>query len=330
MVGIDATTLRRLWPKAPQEKIDGICEIAEQVFEEHGIDDQRVVAQLMANISHECGAGTIIRESGNYTAIRIVEVFGKPHSSAAVTAQEAQTLQHHPEELFERVYNLPHSPKLAKELGNREPGDGYKFRGGGDLQLTGRDSYDRIGKMTGHPEILENPDVLGDPKIGFKVAVAEFVAKGCVGPAKQRNTTVVRRKINGGDNGLHEVEVWLRKWEEALPEIEAPAWAPRGSDVGNKKLTNSKVMQGTLATGATVAVTTLSQVATVTQQASDTVGTIQTTTSNVSTVVHAVQPVLGLMPQVWMGIGIAAAILALGGCIYVGWQRWAMLRDRGV
>lgn len=330
MPSIDATTLRRLWPKAPQSKIDAICEIAEKVFEEHGIDDQHVVAQLMANISHECGAGTIVRESGNYSAIRIVEVFGAPHSSAAVTAQEAQALQHNTNALFERVYNLPHSPKLAHELGNHEPGDGPKYRGGGDLQLTGRGAYGRIGKMTGHPEILDNPDLLEDPKISFTVAVAEFVALGCVGPAKQRNTTLVRRKVNGGTNGLSEVEVWVRKWEEALPEVEAPAWAPRGSDSGEKKLTDSKIMQGTVATGATVAVTTLSQVATATQTATDTIGTIQTTSANVTTMVHAVKPIFGLMPEVWIGIGIATGVLALAGCLYVGWQRWAKLRDQGV
>lgn len=330
MVGFDATTLRRLWPKAPQAKIDAICEIAPQVFEEHGIDDQHVVAQLMANISHENGGGTIVRESGNYSAIRIVEIFGAPHSSAAVTATEAQTLQHNTNALFERVYNLPKSPKLAHELGNHEPGDGPKYRGGGDLQLTGRASYDRIGKMTGHPEILDNPDALEDPRISFTVAVAEFVSLGCVGPAKAGNTSLVRRKVNGGTNGLAEVQVWVRKWEEALPEVEPAAWAPRGSDNGEKKLLDSKIMQGTIGTGITVGGTVLAQVANLSQSASDTVATVQSTTQNVTTVVHAVKPVMGLMPEIWMGIGIACAIMAVVGCIYIGWQRWAKLRDQGV
>jgi putative chitinase len=330
MIALDVTTLRRLWPKAPQAKIDAICEIAPRVFEEHGIDDQHVLAQLMANISHECCAGTIVRESGNYSAIRIVEIFGSGKSSAAVSATEAQTLQHKPEALFDRVYNLPHSPKLAHELGNHEPGDGYKFRGGGDLQLTGRGSYERIGKMTGHPEILDDPNHLLDPKISFEVAVAEFVALGCGGPAKARNTTLVRRKVNGGTNGLSEVTVWVRKWEDALPDIEPQAQAPRGSDSGEKKLLDSKIMQGTIGTGVTVGGTVLAQVANVSQSASDTVATVQSTTQNVTTVVHAVKPVMGLMPEIWMGIGLACAILAVVGVIYVGWQRWAKLRDQGV
>lgn len=330
MIALDVTTLRRLWPKAPQAKIDAICEIAPQLFEEHGIDDQHVVAQLMANISHECGAGTIVRESGNYSAIRIIEIFGAPHSSAAVTAEEAQTLQHNTDALFERVYNLPKSPKLAHELGNHEPGDGPKYRGGGDLQLTGREAYERIGKMTGHPEILDNPDLLEDHKISFTVAVAEFVSLGCVGPAKARNTSLVRRKVNGGTNGLAEVTVWVRKWEEALPDIEAKAMAPRGSDSGEKKLMDSNIFKGTIGTGGAVAVSTISSLANLSQNASDTVNTMQTTTQNVANVVHVVKPVMGLMPEIWLGIGISTGVLALIGCIYVGWHRWAKLRDQGV
>jgi len=211
--------LRHLWPKAPQSKIDAICSICDDVFTEFGIDDPKVIAQLLANISHENGAGTIIRESGNYTSERIVKVFGAPHSSAGVTAAEAETLQHNTKALFERVYNLPHSPKLAKDLGNCAPGDGYRFRGNGDLQLTGRGAHERIGELVG-VDLIGNPDALADPRTSFRVAVAEFVALKCIGPASRRQTAVVRRLVNGGDNGLAEVTVWVRKWEEALPGVE--------------------------------------------------------------------------------------------------------------
>jgi putative chitinase len=324
---IEPEALRHLWPKAPQAKIDAICSTSEEVFSEHGIDDPHVVAQLMANISHECGAGTIVRESGNYRDIRIVEVFGAPKSSAAVTPAEARDLAHKPEALFERVYNLPRSPKLAKDLGNHQPGDGYKFRGGGDLQLTGRYNYERIGKMTGHPEIAENPDLLSDPAISFKVAVAEFVALGCVAPAKKSLTSVVRRKVNGGTNGLGEVEVWVRKWEEALPDVDAPEPLPRGSDAENtKSIADSPVVKGSIgaaiATGGTIA----STVSNVTQQASDTVTQVQGAAENVHVVVKAVHPVLGLMPQVWEGIGIACGLIALVAVGYIVFQHWQTSR----
>lgn len=311
---LEPATLRHLWPRAPQAKIDAICQIAEEEFDHHGIDDARVVAQFMANVSHECGAGTIIRESGNYSAERLLEVFGKPHSSAAVTPAEARAIARKPKLIFERVYNLPASPKLARDLGNHEPGDGYKFRGGGDLQLTGRDSYSRIGKMTGHPEILEDPDLLADPAISFRVALAEFVALGCVGPAKKEQTSLVRRKVNGGTNGLGEVQVWVRRWKEALPDIEAPEPLPRGSDAENTPpATSSNIVKGTIGGAIATAGGVASQVSTISQTASDTVTQAQTTIENAHVVVKAVHPVLGLMPQVWQGIGIACGAIALIG-----------------
>lgn len=320
---LEPATLRHLWPKAPQGKIDSICEISAETFEECGIgDDQRVVAQLMANISHECGAGTIIRESGHYRPERLLEVFGAPHSSAGVKPQEAAALCRDEHALFERVYNLPKSPKLAHELGNHEPGDGYKFRGGGDLQLTGRGSYERIGKMTGHPEIADNPDLIADPKISFKVAAAEFVALGCVGPARRGDTVKVRRLVNGGDNGMAEVKVWLRKWQEALPDIEPAAWAPRASDVGTAKLIDSTIIKGSIGTAAATGVGAVSQVANIAQQASDAVDQAHTTAGNVQHVATAVHPFLGLMPQVWIGLGIASAVVALAALGYIVLDRY--------
>lgn len=343
---IEPGLLRHMWPRAPQAKIDTICAISERVFEEHDIDDPKVVVQLMANISHENGAGTIVRESGNYSAARIIEIFGAGKSSAKVAAAEAQALAHNGPALFDRVYNLPGSPKLAKELGNRLPGDGYKYRGGGDLQLTGRGSYERIGHMTGHPEIVENPDLLADPEISFEVAVAEFVALKCVGPAKQGQTERVRRLVNGGTNGMHEVSVWVARWSAAMPDVENPIDVPRGADTGNKTLGNSKIIKGVVSTAVPTVIGAVSKVAenansdtaTVSlsdvtdkiQQASDTITTVQVAADNATAIVHTVKPFLGVPPNMWAAIAIGMGILALGTLAYTGWQRWVKLRDQGV
>lgn len=346
MVGFDATTLRRLWPRAPQSKIDAICEIAPQVFEEHGIDDQHVVAQLMANISHENGAGTIIRESGNYThAERIVEIFGAPKSSAAVTMREAEALVGHPQALFERVYNLPRSPKLAHELGNVVPGDGYNCRGAGDLQTTGRAALTALGKRVG-ADLISDPNVLADPKLSFRVAVADFVALKCTAPAKRRQTAVVRRLVNGGDNGLSEVVVWVRRWETALPGIEAPAITPRGADSQNKTLMGSKIMQGATGTAGSVAVAgvsaiaksantttqtvSVSDIADKIQQASDNVTTVSVAKDNVSAIVETARPFFGLGPNTWAIVAVCALVVAAVCIGFTMWERHKKLRDQGV
>lgn len=343
---IEAELLRHMWPRAPQAKINTISSISERVFEEHGIDDARVVVQLMANISHENGAGTIVRENGNYSSARIVEIFGPGKSSAKVTAAEAQALAHNGPALFDRVYNLPGSPKLAKELGNHLPGDGFKFRGAGDLQATGRGNMERLAKLVGRPEIAENPDLLADPEISFEVAVAEFVALKCVGPAKQGQTERVRRLVNGGTNGMHEVAVWVARWSAAMPDVENPIDVPRGADTGNKTLLNSKIMKGVISTAVPTVIggaskiaenansetshVNLADVSDKIQQASDTITTVQVAADNATAIVHTVKPFLGVPPNMWAAIAIGMGILALGTLAYTGWQRWTKLRDQGV
>jgi putative chitinase len=327
---LEADVIKKLWPKALWAKIDAIAETSEEVFEEFGIDDPTVVAHLMGNISHENGAGTIVRESGAYRPARLVQIFGAPQSSAAVTIEEAEALQGHPEAIFERVYNLPKSPKLAKMLGNHEPGDGFKFRGNGDLQLTGRESHARIGKMIG-VDLVGNPDQLEDPKISFRVACAEFAALGCIPWAKADNVTKVRRLVNGGTNGLDEVGVWIRKWKEALPDIEAPPQPPRAADSTNgPKLMQSKIAQGTVVSAATTTVGIGAQVTSYLQTTSDAVTTAKTTTDNAVQIVHTVKPIFGLLPDQMMGIAIGCAIVALAVCGYTFWQRYKKLRDQGV
>ncbi|WP_439392555.1 glycoside hydrolase family 19 protein [Bradyrhizobium sp. PMVTL-01] len=338
--------LRKMWPHAPQAKIDAICSIAAEEFAYHGITETRVVVQLMANVSHENGAGTIIRENGNYSAQRILQVFGVGKSSARVTEEEAQKLAHNPRALFERVYNLPHSPKLAKDLGNKQPGDGYKYRGGGDLQLTGRGNYERIGELTGHTEIILNPDALADPVISFRVAVAEFVNLRCVPWAKQGNTKKVRALVNGGSNGLAEVEVWVRKWEEALPGVTPAPLAPRGSDTDKAKtITSSNIIRGAVGTVASLATgegarqasqanvetttTAISAVADKLQQANDTLQTVSVAKDNATAIIHTVKPFLGLAPESWQTIAAIAVTMAVCCVGFIIYERWQKIHQEG-
>jgi putative chitinase len=68
----------------------------------------------------------------NYSAPRLLEIFGVNRHSAAVTAFEAEKLARKPEAIAERVYGLG-NPRKARELGNTQPGDGFRFRGNGIL-----------------------------------------------------------------------------------------------------------------------------------------------------------------------------------------------------
>lgn len=156
---------------------------------------------FFANIHHESGGFTIVRENMNYTAARITQIFGAGHS-AKVTFAEAATLAMKPYELAERVYGIG-NPRKAKELGNLKAGDGWKYRGGGALQCTGGDDYKRYGGL----ELYNNPDLIGESKYYFITAIKEFDFKNIWSKAKdlsEESIKAVCKAVNGGYNGLED------------------------------------------------------------------------------------------------------------------------------
>lgn len=338
--------MRKMWPRAPRATLLAIVNSCDEVFEHYELNTPLRVAHFMAQISHECGRGTIVRENMNYSPQRILEVFGVGKHSAKVTPAEAQAIGHHPELLAERVYGTG-NPKKAQELGNTAFGDAYRCRGNGMLQLTGAGAHKRIGKMINY-DLYTHPEVLEGPAASFEVAAAEFKALGCLSAADADNVTLVTRRVNGpNSNGLPERAVLTRQWKAMLPGIEAPATMPRGAeDLSQKSILSSKIMQGAggtaasiaTAVGAKVAETANTTTSTVSvnniaekvQQASDAVTTISVAKDNVTAIVQTVKPFLGLAPNTWAAIAILAITIAVLAVGYTMYQRYVKLRDQGV
>lgn len=158
------------------------------------------IVHFLANVHHESGGFTIVRENMSYSAPRIMEIFGVGKHSAKVTQAEAITLAGKPYELAERVYGLG-NPSKAKELGNTKPGDGFKYRGGGALQCTGGADFKRYGGL----ELYNIPDLIGESAYYFITAISEFDARNIWALAKDLGEESIRavcRRVNGGYNGL--------------------------------------------------------------------------------------------------------------------------------
>jgi hypothetical protein len=97
-------TLYNLWPngdaKIPGLR-DGIAASAPAVFAKYGIDSPKLVAHVMAQISHECGAGHEVVENLNYTAGRMMQVWPQRFPTMAAAAPYAGN----PRALANKVYN---------------------------------------------------------------------------------------------------------------------------------------------------------------------------------------------------------------------------------
>jgi putative chitinase len=314
-----AEALDTIWNTTPVATREAIKKVAPDMFRHFNMDTPLVICHFMAQIGHESGNGKVTRENMSYSAERIMEVFGVGHHSAAVTPREAKLLARNPVGLAERVYGLG-NPKKAKELGNIKQGDGYRYRGNGFLQLTGRGSHRKIGQMIGL-DLETDPDLLLQPGNSFMAACAEYVNLKAYNAALADNIELETRRINGGYNGLAERKVLLRRWKEALDGIQAPAWAPRGAELDKPK-TLMTTSEGVLGTGATAAggVTVFTQIMSYVNSWNDTVSAVQGNAGQIVETVKVVKPFFGLNAQTW-GIvgattGVCCVLLLIGVLVF--------------
>lgn len=182
-----------------------------------GITDQKSKAMLMANVDHESGGFKKNEENLNYSAKRLQEVFPKYYS----TPEAARADANNPEAIANKVY--------GGRMGNTEAGDGFKYRGRGDIQLTGKKQYEDMGKKLG-VDLVNNPDLAKDPKISAQIAVQHWKSSGADRAAMAGDQERARKLTNGGTNGLDDVK---SKYDGYLAQAKAGDLTPtRRADQG--------------------------------------------------------------------------------------------------
>jgi predicted chitinase/lysozyme family protein len=214
--------VRKVAPRA-RANYSQAFEQGDALLKANGITTPPRLAHFLAQVLHETDGLTIQWESGGYSAPRLLQVFGVGHHSAAIRPDEASAICSQPmpkreELIFERVYGLG-NPKKAKELGNVNPGDGYRYRGGGILQTTGREAYRVWGEkcqvdFEGHPELIVSAEH------ALKPALLEWSAGNLNAAADRDDIVAITRKINGGLNGLESRRDWLAQVRPLIKSVE--------------------------------------------------------------------------------------------------------------
>ena len=137
-------------------------------------------ANIMANVDEESKFKPRSEELEKYSAKTLFKMYGPPGADGGQPAggknkvrfqsiSEAQSLvAKGPEAVGDVIY--------GGRMGNSEPGDGYKYRGRGYIQLTGKDAYKAIGDKIG-VDLLKNPDLANDPDVAAKIVPAFFQLK---------------------------------------------------------------------------------------------------------------------------------------------------------
>ncbi len=168
---------------------------ANQTLDKYAINATPLrLCHFFAQILEETGGFRATIENLNYSVARLQVVWPSRFRSAA----EAQPYADNPEKLGEHVY--------GGRLGNDAPGDGYKYRGRGLLQITGKAAYRRYGEAIG-VDLVANPDLAIDSRYCLEIAAAEYAATGYKGKycnewADLDDIEAITRAVNGGLTNL--------------------------------------------------------------------------------------------------------------------------------
>jgi putative chitinase len=152
-------------------------------------------AHFFGQCAHESGGFKVFQENLNYSDKGLNGIFKKYFPTIASTAGYARK----PEKIANKVY--------ANRMGNgpESSGDGWKFRGRGPIQLTGKSNYTQFSQDIGRPDVLTNPDIVAT-ELAFESALWFFNKNGLFAIAGKGVTDAVigqiTRRVNGGTHGL--------------------------------------------------------------------------------------------------------------------------------
>lgn len=173
---------------------DAVVQMITDVAAKFQINTSLRLAHFLAQCGHESGGFRATQENLNYSAKGLNSIFKKYFPTEASAVDYARK----PQKIANKVY--------ANRMGNgpEESGDGYKFRGRGYIQLTGKSNYTLFGTAIGE-DICANPDLVSS-KYSL-LSAAWFWSKNGLntiadgGPTDSVVTSITKR-VNGGTNGL--------------------------------------------------------------------------------------------------------------------------------
>jgi putative chitinase len=190
-----------LYPSVPRHVIDQLSDVQDR----YSINTPLRLSHFLAQCAHESGRFLVTRENLNYSAQGLLKTF-KRHFNE----RTAKLYARNPEAIANKVY--------GGRLGNTEITDGWKFRGRGYIQTTGKANYAELDKIV--PEdLLDNPDLVSSRyamlSAGFYWNSRKINAVADLG-ATEEVVEKVTLKVNGGTHGLKERTEYFFEYYQIL------------------------------------------------------------------------------------------------------------------
>ena len=156
-----------------------------------GINTPQRAAAFIGQCAHESGNFTALSENLNYKAESLMRVWPRHFPTPEVAAQ----YHRQPEKIANRAY--------ANRMGNgpEASGDGWKYRGRGLIQLTGKDNY-RLASDALSVDLVATPDLVTQPDMAALTAAWFWNKNRLNDLADKGDTVAISKRINGGTHGL--------------------------------------------------------------------------------------------------------------------------------
>lgn len=167
--------LARIMPALSSSKLDLYLPHLQEAMRENGITSRLQEAAFLAQLGHESGD------------LRFWEEIWGPTPA-------------------QRGY------EGRRDLGNTEKGDGFRFRGRGPIQITGRANYRRYGAIL-DVDLEAHPELAALPEFGFRIAATYWRVRGLNDLAERQEFVTITKRINGGTTGIEDRK---RRYRRAL------------------------------------------------------------------------------------------------------------------
>ena len=145
-------------------------------------------AAFLSQLGHETAGLSLVEENLNYSTDGLLKVFSKYFKSRA----EAETYARKPE----KIANLVYGGRMGN--GDEASGDGWKYRGRGPIQLTGKTNYREAGRAL-NLDLLSKPELVADPEVGSLVAAWFWSRSNLNKYADRKDNVTVSKIINTGN-----------------------------------------------------------------------------------------------------------------------------------
>lgn len=199
MFTLTGDTLIKIAPSLKEGRAQELAALITKVCPMYGIDSADVLHEFLANLCTECGEFSIKTENLHYSPIRLMEVF----PTRFKTLEAAKNACSSPMKVAESIYGG------RKDLGNIQAGDGWRFRGSGFIQMTGRLNFIAFASYMRTKYDISKPledwaeDVRNSDEWALHSACYIFaVSMKLIQAALADSMNYIVKRINGGYNGL--------------------------------------------------------------------------------------------------------------------------------